>query len=111
MTAGPIGFESARTFYLDPTMTFWRQFSVKGLIIGSPLFVVSVGCMLADQASCSFADIFGGLVLFLFLAFALCLCRIGQLHQERFRRKYYAGTDLRPLLTNMEVPFQKEQIS
>mmetsp|Transcript_28454 Transcript_28454/g.60341 ORF Transcript_28454/g.60341 Transcript_28454/m.60341 type:complete len:272 (-) Transcript_28454:36-851(-) len=105
MTSGPIGFESARSFYLDQNMTYYRQLSAKGLIWGLPMFVLSVGCMLFvkfDDANserkvtawCTFAT---------FLAFAVCLFRVGLKHQMVFDSKYrYTGAGVRPLLTEMD---------
>merc|ERR1712232_860483 len=46
MTSGSIGFESARAFYLEPRLTYWRQYSARALLFGLPMFLVSLGCML-----------------------------------------------------------------
>merc|ERR1740138_2015770 len=79
MTSGPIGFESARSFYIDPNMTYYRQLSAKGLIWGLPMFVLSVGCMVFVKFGDANADrrITAWLTFASFAAFACCLFRVG----------------------------------
>jgi len=105
MTAGQVGFESAKTFYLDADMTWWRQLSVNGLIRGMPLFVMSVGCMLVVKVDGDrrFKEIFACVVLLAFLLFALFVYKIARSHEDLFRRKYYIGNnDMRATLMNLE---------
>mmetsp|Transcript_35169 Transcript_35169/g.109503 ORF Transcript_35169/g.109503 Transcript_35169/m.109503 type:complete len:269 (-) Transcript_35169:98-904(-) len=105
MTSGPVGFESARSFYLDSNMTYWRQLSAKALIWGMPMFVLSIGCMLFVK----FYDknrnlqVESWLTFLSFLAFAAFLLRIGIVSQRTFASKYYVGSGLRPLLADMET--------
>ncbi|CAK0860598.1 unnamed protein product [Prorocentrum cordatum] len=106
MTAGQVGFESAKTFYLDEDMTWWRQFSVKGLIWGMPLFVMSVGCMLVIKMDGDRAlqEYFSYSVLVLFTGFALFVYRIARAHESLFRRKYYIGNqEMKSTLLNLEA--------
>jgi hypothetical protein len=95
MTANAIGFESSKEFYLDPEMCRWRHMSVKGLIWGMPLFVLSVGCMLSIKAEGSeqFKKIFSSVVLVIFFVFACLVGRISHFHETLFRRKYRIGQD------------------
>eukprot|EP00408_Alexandrium_pacificum_P031292 CAMPEP_0171274506 /NCGR_PEP_ID=MMETSP0790-20130122/62848_1 /TAXON_ID=2925 /ORGANISM="Alexandrium catenella, Strain OF101" /LENGTH=255 /DNA_ID=CAMNT_0011743553 /DNA_START=1 /DNA_END=768 /DNA_ORIENTATION=- len=105
MTSGPIGFESARSFYLDPNMTYWRQLSAKSLIWGMPMFMLSVGCMLFvkfyDQNSNLKIRAWGTLLSF--VAMAVFLLRIGIVTQRTFASKYYVGNAVRPLLADVET--------
>lgn len=95
MTAGQIGFESARSFYLDEQMVWWRQLSVKGLIWGMPLFVLSVGCLLITKVHGPVVRVNLVLIvgmLILFLGFALFVYKIARSNEFLFRQKYYAGS-------------------
>jgi len=105
MTSGPVGFESARSFYLDSNMTYWRQLAAKSLMWGMPMFVLSVGCMLfvkfyernKDLPITSFVTLLS------FVICAGCLLRIGIVTQRTFASKYYVGSGVRPLLENIET--------
>merc|ERR1712037_179054 len=106
MTSGPIGFETARSFYLDTKMTYYRQLSAKGLIWGMPMFILSTGCMLfgkLDGASASQA-IVAWVTIVSFLVFSICLFRVGLQHRLTFDCKYrFTGTGVKPLLTEMDT--------
>mmetsp|Transcript_52646 Transcript_52646/g.122541 ORF Transcript_52646/g.122541 Transcript_52646/m.122541 type:complete len:288 (-) Transcript_52646:12-875(-) len=104
MTSGPVGFESARAFYLDSNMTFWRQFSAKALIWGMPMFVLSIGCMLFVKFDERNADlpIRAWVTLVSFTFVAGCLLRIGVVTQRTFNSKYCSGHGVRPLLASLE---------
>jgi hypothetical protein len=46
MTAGPTGFEMATSYYLNKNIIFWRHFSIKCMLIGWPIYLVSMGLRL-----------------------------------------------------------------
>jgi len=104
MTSGPVGFESARSFYLDPNMTYWRQLSAKSLIWGMPMFMLSIGCMLFVKFydNNSNLQIRAWATLISFVVVSLFLLRIGIVTQRTFASKYYAGSGVRPLLADMD---------
>jgi len=43
MTGGPTGFESAKLYYLNPNIAFWRHISVKAMLNSLWLFMMSSG--------------------------------------------------------------------
>jgi hypothetical protein len=43
MTAGPTGFEMATSYYLNKNIVFWRHFSIKLMMGGLPLLLLSTG--------------------------------------------------------------------
>merc|ERR1712217_891720 len=104
MTSGPIGFESARAFYLDRDMTYWRQWSVKALVWGLPLLILSTGCMLSVQLAHGtvdknaqthiVCDTVACLTFLTFAAFAIWLFRLGLLPQRTFNRKYLTESNV-----------------
>lgn len=46
VTSGPCGFEAASMFYLNKTITMWRHFSIKCLMNGLWVFILSAGIQL-----------------------------------------------------------------
>jgi len=106
MTAGQVGFESARSFYLDQDMVWWRHLSVKGLIWGMPLFVMSVGCLLVIKVHNRLYRVNAVLVVgmvALFLGFAVFVYKIARSNEILFRAKYYTGADnMDALLLDLE---------
>merc|ERR1711920_1182863 len=98
MTAGAIGFESAKAFYLEPRLTYWRHISAKSLLFGLPLFLVSVGCMLFVEFDNRRFPIRAWVTFISFSTVAALLLRIGLLHAQLFSRKYYKSSAVRPLL-------------
>lgn len=105
VTSGPLGFEAARAFYLNPTMTYWRQFAVKALIFGLPMFMCAIGCMLFVRYVNRNPErhIIAWITLCIFCTFAIILLRVGYVHQHVFNQKYYTGANVRPLLTEIET--------
>jgi len=41
MTAGPTGFEVAKTFYLNPNIAFWRHAAIKMMLLSLPVFLMA----------------------------------------------------------------------
>lgn len=116
MTAGPIGFESSRLFYLDPDITYWRHMAAMGLIVGMPIFLLSIGFMLfvtfdthhKVRARGSYDSLvqhtFSWITLLCFVVFSVWLLRLGLTHKQTFNRLYFQGrSGIRPLLTVMET--------
>lgn len=111
MTSGPIGFESARGFYKDPKMTDYRSKAALGLIVGLPLFVLAIGCMLYvkfDLALKEEKDDDGFLhhslclaCFGVFLCMALCICRVSMDHQRTFSLKCRQSSHVQPLLEHL----------
>mmetsp|Transcript_21872 Transcript_21872/g.40235 ORF Transcript_21872/g.40235 Transcript_21872/m.40235 type:complete len:262 (-) Transcript_21872:103-888(-) len=46
MTAGPTGFECAKSYYLDSSIIAWRHTAIKAMLLSLPLFVASQGLRL-----------------------------------------------------------------
>merc|ERR1719433_2094069 len=45
LTAGPSGFEIAKSYYLNPNIVSMRHLAVKSFLYSVPLFIASTGCM------------------------------------------------------------------
>jgi len=110
MTSGPVGFESARGFYKDPKMTEYRSRAALGLIIGLPLFLLSIGCMIYVKFDLAEADrdttlrhivCLGSFAIF--LCMALCVLRVGMDHQRVFSSKCRMSSSVTPLLQRLEA--------
>lgn len=109
MTSGPIGFESARGYYKEPELTKYRQTAALGFILGLPMFVMGLGCMMYVRVESAVKDndqVAHSLSLGIFVCFttmAICLLRISIAHHTLFTKKYRQGiSGLRPLLQEME---------
>jgi len=100
MTSGPLGFESAKSFYLDPEMTGFRKQAANGLLWGLPAFLLGEGCELymKDQMGVDEDDVkpqalphrMGGFVILACFIFMSCyIWRIGRRHQQIFNMRYY----------------------
>mmetsp|Transcript_52059 Transcript_52059/g.123953 ORF Transcript_52059/g.123953 Transcript_52059/m.123953 type:complete len:266 (+) Transcript_52059:137-934(+) len=46
MTAGPTGFECAKSYYLEKNIIAWRHIAIKAMLLSLPLFVASQGTRL-----------------------------------------------------------------
>lgn len=107
LTAGPTGFESAKSFYMDPKMVYWRHFSAQTLIKGMPMFLLSVGLMLCvkakrEEVSDSYHAI-SWLTCLFFCVSGLWLYCVAIQHRELFEDKYSQGHDnMRPYLALVE---------
>jgi hypothetical protein len=104
MTSGQLGFDSAKSFYLNPRMMKWRKVSVMGLTMGMPLFVMSVGCMLVvkmDQDQNHQRKIACGLLV-VFVLFAAFVLHIARDHRDVFKEKRsIADTDVHETLLHL----------
>lgn len=94
MTGGPLGFESARSFYMNKTMIYFRHRAAQSLIWGMPMFTMALGCMMYvkfDKEAGERDD--GGflawLVFIIFLLGSLLVLFVGITHQCFFDSNYY----------------------
>jgi len=104
MTSGPTGFEAASMFYLNKTMTMWRHFSIKCLLNGLWVFILSSGVQLLSkfykdaEATQDYPDepeldmkvhtILGFIVCCCFTSATCFLCQLRKHHLQAFREYY-----------------------
>lgn len=109
MTSGPLGFESAKSFYLHPTMTYWRHMGAHAMIFGLPLFVLACGGMLYVKFQKEGADVRddgGALAWCVWAFFAVAsgvILHVGLKHIHLFDEKYTVShiKGARSLMTQM----------
>jgi hypothetical protein len=113
MTSGPAGFECACVFYLNKYMVMWRHFSIKCLLNGLWLFILSSGFQLFgkfyvdaesthhlkhEHLDMQMHALIGWATLFCFTALACLLCLIRSHHVAVFREEYsVVKTQMRPV--------------
>jgi len=105
LTAGPTGFEIAKSYYLNPNIITMRHMAIKLFFFSLPLFVAGSSCMVIVNFGRA-----GGLtgklaypaVAFLLLTSLLLLWVSGK-QQSIFRERYYmAKAHEQPLLNHVE---------
>lgn len=112
LTAGPTGFEQASLFYLNSTMTKWRHFSMKSLMLGLMGYMLTAGAILSvkfvkdaegkvekKELNLTNHIIIAILVFAAFLLCALLLLHIWHVHRECYRDHHDFACDLQMQLT------------
>jgi len=97
-TAGPMGFEMATSYYLNPNVVAWRHLAIKCLLLSLPLFLVSTGIQIevtmGSQAnvpkrpSLKMARAWGFSMMGLFFAMGGVVWYIHTIHAWIFRDRY-----------------------
>jgi len=97
-TAGPMGFEMATSYYLNPNVVAWRHLAVKCLLLSLPLFLVATGIQIevaiGSQASVpkkpslDVARGCGLAIMGLFFGMGACVWYIHSIHAWIFRDRY-----------------------
>lgn len=113
LTAGPTGFESAASFYLNRNMIVYRHFAVKCLLLSLPLFVLSSGFSLfkkfdevglpPEEPDFMVNRILATIVFFIFITVAAIVIWIRWSHVKVFRRLYgHVKESEAPLMSQMQ---------
>lgn len=108
LTAGPTGFEIAKSYYLNANIVTFRHAAVKGFFFSLPLFVASSGCMVWESFDSSgTSELAVPVVIFLGIM-ACLLCTMNGKHQSIFKAKYnMAKVHDEPLLNHLEQTSQR----
>mmetsp|Transcript_63400 Transcript_63400/g.139521 ORF Transcript_63400/g.139521 Transcript_63400/m.139521 type:complete len:128 (-) Transcript_63400:40-423(-) len=108
VTAGPTGFEMAKSYYLNPNIISMRHMAVRLLVVSLPLFVASTSCMVLVS--------FGGnenMIVINWLPLPICLMLLlaaflfaytNFKHNTIFKEKYtLAKLHSEPLMAHMDA--------
>jgi len=103
LTAGPTGFEVAKSYYLNPNMVTMRHLAVKSFLCSLPLFTASTGCMVYvvfSHAHCAHLAIPAFVLLG---AGTAALCFVNMKHSSIFKERYMlAKAHEQPLLSHVD---------
>lgn len=100
LTAGPTGFEIAKSYYLNPNIVTMRHMAVKGFLWSLPVFVASTGCMVLSSFSSPLEEGMAWPLVILILLCSLSLAWVINKHQSIFKERYaVARMHERPLLS------------
>merc|ERR1719188_625221 len=104
LTAGPTGFEIAKSYYLNPNIVTMRHMAVKGFLCSLPTFVMSSGCMVYVQffkAGTGYLAIPTFLIL---VVFTLILIFVNCKHASIFKERYVMAKEHEhPLLSHVDA--------
>jgi len=102
-TAGPMGFEMATSYYLNPNIVAWRHLAIKCLLLSLPLFLVSTGLQIevsmgssarvAERPSLRMARAWGFTMMSLFFFMGLVVWYVHSIHAWIFRDRYDVAMD------------------
>eukprot|EP00418_Pyrodinium_bahamense_P085307 CAMPEP_0179073176 /NCGR_PEP_ID=MMETSP0796-20121207/32436_1 /TAXON_ID=73915 /ORGANISM="Pyrodinium bahamense, Strain pbaha01" /LENGTH=268 /DNA_ID=CAMNT_0020770361 /DNA_START=24 /DNA_END=830 /DNA_ORIENTATION=- len=103
LTAGPTGFEVAKSFYLNPNIVTLRHMAVRAFLLSLPMFVASTGCMVFvvfDRAGAYMLAVPAFVILGIGTAGFIF---VNVKHSSIFRERYiFAKTSEQPLLSHIE---------
>jgi len=122
MTAGPMGYEMASRFYLNPNITFWRHASIRLMLMSLPTFLMAGGLkqMVAFSqdmpggeerftaanhwtlARVGQVSVLGMVVMICWMLMALALCYADSKHRRVFAEAYGPARELeKPLMESV----------
>jgi len=113
-SAGPTGFEMATSYYLNPNIVAWRHLAIKCLLLGLPVFLISIGLQVEvemgnaaatpSHPSLIVARCFGLAAMCLFSMMGAVVWYIHSLHDRVFRDRYQvAMADQSPFLSHVQA--------
>mmetsp|Transcript_2209 Transcript_2209/g.4941 ORF Transcript_2209/g.4941 Transcript_2209/m.4941 type:complete len:221 (-) Transcript_2209:155-817(-) len=110
LTAGPSGFEIAKSYYLNPNIVTMRHMAVKGFLCSLPLFVASTGCMVFVVFTKAGNPVLA-IPTFALLAIAsAALCFVNMKHSSIFKERYMlAKAHEQPLLSHVDAIASRSQ--
>merc|ERR1712007_247493 len=104
LTAGPTGFEIAKSYYLNPNVVTMRHMAVKGFICSLPTFVASSSCMVYVQFYKAGRALLAIPVFAVLGLFTLIVCFVNMKHASIFKERYILAKDHEhPLLSHVET--------
>eukprot|EP00746_Dinoflagellata_sp_MGD_P050881 gnl/MRDRNA2_/MRDRNA2_227407_c0_seq1.p1 gnl/MRDRNA2_/MRDRNA2_227407_c0~~gnl/MRDRNA2_/MRDRNA2_227407_c0_seq1.p1 ORF type:complete len:142 (-),score=17.96 gnl/MRDRNA2_/MRDRNA2_227407_c0_seq1:28-453(-) len=105
MTSSSIGFDFAKSYYLNPNITKMRHLAVKAFFASLPMLIFSMALKTFTHLAYKQDRLVFGIVLSVFMAlFALFIMYTNHVHSTIFKDKYAVMKEHElPLLSHMKI--------